>query len=136
MTTPLLPPDFGAPIGRYTPGLLSTGPCGDWVFVSGQVATDAQGRTVGAQDIRTQTRQVFANLAAVLAEGGAALSDLLSVTVHLTSRADFAGFTEERNRVFAHRTPPTSTVVIVRGLVVPEHLVEVSGIARRGTAGR
>ena len=43
-------------------GIMSQGvkvPAGHLVFVSGQVARNAQGETVGKGDIKAQTRQVF-----------------------------------------------------------------------------
>ncbi|GHJ47529.1 translation initiation inhibitor [Catellatospora sp. TT07R-123] len=99
-----------------------------WVYVTGQVATDASGATVGA-DIATQAEQVYRNITAVLAEAGAQLGDLVAVTVYLVDRADFPAFTAVRDKVFAEVSPPSSTVVFVAGLVVPEHLVEISAVA-------
>jgi 2-iminobutanoate/2-iminopropanoate deaminase len=99
------------------------------LFVSGQLATDSQGQVVGIGDIRAQARAVFANLASVLSTAGGDLSDVVGMTVFLTARADFDGFNEVRNQIFHTEPYPSSTLVVVAGLVVPEHLVEVNVIA-------
>lgn len=127
--TVLVPATHSAPIGAYTPGIAVDAAGQLVVHLTGQVANDPQGRVVGTGDIRRQTEQVFDNLRAVLAESGGSLADLVAVTIYLTDRALFDGFNEVRNRVLADGTAPTSTVVFVSGLVVPEHLVEISGIA-------
>jgi enamine deaminase RidA (YjgF/YER057c/UK114 family) len=44
---------------------------GTQVFIAGQVAFDAEGRVVGAGDLRAQTEQVFENLQRALAAAGA-----------------------------------------------------------------
>jgi enamine deaminase RidA (YjgF/YER057c/UK114 family) len=99
------------------------------LFVSGQLAFDSQGQVVGAGDIQEQTRAVFGNLAAVLGAAGGGLSDVVSMTVFLTARADFDGFNEVRNQTFRTEPYPSSTLVVVAGLVLPEHLVEVNAVA-------
>ena len=43
---------------------------GTCVFIAGQVAFDAEGRVVGAGDLRAQTEQVFKNLQRALAAAG------------------------------------------------------------------
>ena len=105
------------------------------LFVAGQLATDSEGQVVGAGDIRAQARAVFANLTAVLRTAGGDLSDVVSMTVFLTARADFDGFNEVRNETFTTEPYPSSTLVVVAGLVLPEHLVEVNAIAVLATAG-
>ena len=99
------------------------------LFVSGQLATDSQGQVVGTGDIRAQARAALANLASVLSAAGGELSDVVSMTVFLTARADFEGFNEVRNQIFHTEPYPSSTLVVVAGLVLPEHLVEVNAVA-------
>jgi enamine deaminase RidA (YjgF/YER057c/UK114 family) len=98
------------------------------VFVSGQVPTDAEGNLVGAGDIRVQTRRVFENIAAVLAEGGATLQDVVEIIVFLRNIEDYAAFSEVRNE-FLRDNPPASTLVAVSSLVDPSWLVEVRAVA-------
>jgi len=54
---------------------------GRLVFVSGCVASDDHGRTVGGSDIVAQTRQVHENIKRCLAAAGATFADVCKVTV-------------------------------------------------------
>ncbi|WP_282005540.1 MULTISPECIES: Rid family detoxifying hydrolase [Propioniciclava] len=113
-----------SPIGPYAlaahtdPGL---------VFLSGQTPIDpATGRLVDG-DIATQTRQVFANLTAVLASAGLSLDDIVKVNVYLTSMADFADMNEIYRSTFAPPFPARTTVA-VHELPLGAH-VEIEAIA-------
>ena len=66
--------------GSYSPGWEVSG--GHMVFVAGQIPWDADGQTVCKGDIAGQTRQVFANIGAVLAEAGGTLDDVIKITVY------------------------------------------------------
>jgi enamine deaminase RidA (YjgF/YER057c/UK114 family) len=132
----LQPPGHTRPIGKYSPGIaMPLGGGRSLVFVSGQVASDEQGRVVGAGDPRRQAEAVFANLDAVLSVAGGSLADLVSVVIYLTDISNFTAVSEVRNRVLAD-PPPSSTLVEVSRLAIAEHLVEISGVAliNNGTA--
>lgn len=62
--------------------------------------------TLVAHDIEAQTRQVFANVRAVLDAAGAHWEDLVDVTVFLT---DMAGDFRAYNRVWAEHFPDPAT---------------------------
>ena len=49
---------------------------GDTIYVSGQGPLDSEGQLVGEDDMAAQSRQVFANIRAVLAEAGATMDDV------------------------------------------------------------
>lgn len=123
------PAGFSPPIARYSPGVRV--PLGDGralLFVSGQVATDEEGRTVGGDDPAAQARKVFENLGRVLAEAGGSLADLVSVVIYLTDVRDFPAVSRVRDEAFA-AFAPSSTLVEVKGLAVAGHRVEISGVA-------
>ncbi|WP_233835823.1 RidA family protein [Paraburkholderia sp. ZP32-5] len=67
---------------------------GDLLFVSGQGPLDPVTRQVVATDIATQTRQVLANLAAVLEAGGASFAHVVNMRVCLRDTSDFPVFNE------------------------------------------
>lgn len=129
------------PVGAYPHARI----VGDLVFVSGMgprtPGTDviAGGPTHDPHggplpyDVEAQTRQVVANLAAVLAAAGCDLSDIVDVTVFLTDmRRDFAVF----NTVYAELLGPigpTRTTVEVGALPTPI-AVELKVIATRRRA--
>ena len=82
---------------------------GDFVFVSGQLPTDAEGRVVEG-GIEPQTRQVFEHLRSTLALAGCGLGDVCKVTVWLQDAADFAGFNRVYAEAFGDHKPTRSTV--------------------------
>src|SRR5438132_494300 len=132
----LTPPGEGKPIGRYAAGVEVA--AGALVFVAGQVAMDADGHIVGEGDIKAQATQVYRNLAAVLAEAGLTLRDVVKLTTFLTRNEDWAPFGEWRRveypRLFPDGVYPPNTGVVVHALARPPLLLEVEAIAVK--AGR
>jgi enamine deaminase RidA (YjgF/YER057c/UK114 family) len=98
------------------------------VFISGQVASDAAGEVVAPDDAAAQAEFVFQRMAAVLAEAGGSLADLVNVTIYLTDIREFPQVSEVRNRRLGDARP-ASTLVEVSRLAVPGHRVEISGMA-------
>lgn len=82
---------------------------GGFLFLSGVLPMDAQGRLL-AGDIRQQTRAVIERIATTLTETGASLSDVVRVTVWLSTWDDFAAFNEEYRQHFGAALPARSTV--------------------------
>lgn len=104
---------------------------GDRVYVSGQIAFDPDGNVVGEGDLGAQTRQVFANMAAVLAEAGAAMDDVVKITAFLTDISRYGEFAAARAEAFPNNIP-ASTVVSTPVLIRPEFMVEVEAVAEIG----
>jgi len=117
-------PGLAEPISHYTDAVRA----GDLLFVSGFVPVDREGRLVGGDDVVAQTRQVFANLAAVLAAAGATFADVVKVTVYLTDIEDRARINPVRQEVFRD-TRPASTLVEVSALATPGAKVEIDAVA-------
>src|SRR5215472_4793057 len=97
------------------------------VYVSGQLARDANGDTVGKGDMRAQIRQVGENVKAALAAAGATLADIVKTNTYVTDIEEFFKHTDVRMEYFG--ALPTSTTVEVRRLAHPDLLVEVEVIA-------
>ena len=117
-------PGLAEPISHYTDAVRA----GDLLFVSGFVPVDGDGRLVGGDDVVAQTRQVFANLAAVLAAAGATFADVVKVTVYLTDIEDRARINPVRQDIFGD-TRPASTLVEVSALTTPGAKVEIDAVA-------
>lgn len=99
---------------------------GDFIYVSGTLATDASGKIVPG-DVKAQTKRVLENLAEVLAAGGSSLPNVVSANVYLRNVSDFAAM-NEAYQAFWPKDPPVRTTVGA-ALVLPEALVEVSVVA-------
>jgi reactive intermediate/imine deaminase len=113
------------PFSHYTDAVQ----IGDLLFVSGCIAVDGDGNLVGGDDVVAQTRQVFANLAAILRAAGATFADVAKVTIFLTDVDDRARINPVRQELFGE-TRPASTLVEVSRLVVPGAKVEIELVAR------
>lgn len=90
---------------------------GDLLFVTGQMPTDPATGQLVEGGVVAQTRQVLANLTAVLAQVGATLDDALMVRVYLTDFSDFDAVNAEYERWFTAPLP-SRTCVGVTGLAV------------------
>ncbi len=101
---------------------------GNLLFISGQVALDAQGNIVGRNDFKAQAKQVLDNLVTMLEEGGGSLEDLMMITVFVTDMSNRPIFAKVRDSYF-RKNPPSSTIVEIKRLFMDELLIEVNGIA-------
>ena len=95
------------PVGPYSPWTRA----GDLVVTSGQVAVGEGGRLV-AGDAAAQTATALANLAAVLADAGARLTDVVKTTVYLVDMADFAAMNAVYAQAFGEHRPARATVAV------------------------
>jgi reactive intermediate/imine deaminase len=113
------------PFSHYTDAVR----IGELLFVSGCIAVDADGNLVGGEDVVAQTRQVFANLGAILAAAGSSFADVAKVTVFLTDVEDRAPINHVREEFFGNARP-ASTLVEVSRLVLAGAKVEIELVAR------
>jgi enamine deaminase RidA (YjgF/YER057c/UK114 family) len=102
---------------------------GRTLYIAGQVALDDDGKLVGRDDLGAQVEQVFKNLQARLAEGGATFRDVVKLNYYLTDASDLPRLREIRNRYLDLERPPASTLVVVKQLFREEFLVEVEAVA-------
>jgi enamine deaminase RidA (YjgF/YER057c/UK114 family) len=105
---------------------------GGFVYTAGLVAWDRRGKLVGIGDPKWQTRQIFANMKAVLAEAGATFEDVLKCNVYLADIRHFPLMNEEFRKIFP-KDPPSRTTVEA-ALAEPEMLVEIEAVAYTGNA--
>ena len=97
---------------------------GDRVILRGQTGMDLDQVLQGRGDAAAQAEQAMDNVALLLAEAGAKLSDVAKATVFVTDRAYLAGVCEVVLRRL-HGVNPAFSAMIVKGLASPELLMEV-----------
>jgi enamine deaminase RidA (YjgF/YER057c/UK114 family) len=101
------------------------------VFIAGQVAYDAQGQIVGKGDVVAQAGQVWENLTRALAAAGATSKDLVKITTFVvgyrTELRQLLG--DVRAKYVPGPDLPTSTLVGVAALALPEFLIEIEAVA-------
>ncbi|GBF04135.1 endoribonuclease L-PSP [Deinococcus aerius] len=102
---------------------------GRTVYLSGQIAVDEQGRTVGEGDFLAQARKVFGNIGLALAEVGLTFDSVVKLTFFLTDFAHLPQMRSVRDEFVNVQSPPASSAVQVAALVRPELLIEVEAIA-------
>lgn len=105
-----------AALGPYSQAIVA----GGFVFCSGTAGIDPETGEAAA-GIEAQTEQALRNLAAVLAEAGASLADLVKTTIFYADVADFAKLNEVYARFMPDPPPARSApanVTLPRGLLV------------------
>lgn len=125
MHRPLNPPSIRPPFARYSHGIeVQSGK--RIVVLSGQLGARADDSV--PESVEEQAEICFENIAAILAEAGMTLRDLVRINAYVTDRADMKGYMAVRDRVVAD-PPPASTLMIVGGFTRPEFKVEIEVIA-------
>ena len=119
---PIIPPG-AAPNPNLSPGIR----VGNMLYVSGNVGTDANGNL--AEGCEAQSRQVMANIRAIVEAAGGRMEDVCKITCFLTNMDDYAAYSKVRLETWPSN-PPASSTVGVTCLVRPEMLVEVEAIVK------
>jgi enamine deaminase RidA (YjgF/YER057c/UK114 family) len=120
--------------GRYSPGVKA----GELIFVGGQADLDAAGRVGHPGDLEAQTAAAIANIAAVLAELGADLEDLVNLVAFYESDGarDEWDFLRLLRRALGPGPRPVVSAIPVPYLPVPGAMVEIEAVAMRASDGR
>lgn len=99
------------------------------VFISGQVALNADGEVSGVGDIEKQLEQVYKNLKANLEAVEASFKDVIKINIYML---DIDGGRDALRRVqkkyFGDLKPPANTLVEIKRLARPEFLVEIEAV--------
>jgi 2-iminobutanoate/2-iminopropanoate deaminase len=93
-------------IGPYSQAIRA----GSLLFCSGQIPLDPATGALVEGDIAAQTRQVFANITAILQAAGTSLDRVVKTTVFLADMNDFAAMNEVYATFFTSPAPARSTV--------------------------
>ncbi|WIM93704.1 RidA family protein [Actinoplanes oblitus] len=97
------------------------------IWTSGQVAAGPDGTV--PEGWEAQTRQVFRNLGAALAQAGAGWADVVKLTFYVVDTDELPVVRAVRDEFVNVAAPPTSTLIRVAGLFRPEFLIEVEAVA-------
>lgn len=115
--------DAPAAIGPYSQAIR----CGQFLYLSGQIALDPSSGTLVGEDVQAQTQRVMQNVQAVLASAGSSLNQVVKTTVFLANMGDFPAMNAIYASYFSDVPPARSTVAVAE---LPRHaLVEIECIA-------
>jgi len=125
MRRPLAPTAIRPPFARYSHA-VEVGAGSRLVFVSGQLGAEADDSV--PPSVEAQAERCFLNIAAILAEAGLGLADIVRIDAFVTAREHMRGYMAVRDRMVGD-PPPASTLMIVGGFTRPEFVVEVAVVA-------
>ncbi len=112
-----------AAIGPYSQAVRCSG---DFVFLSGQIPLTPAGDLIEG-GIEDQTRQVIANMKAVLAAAGLTTMNLVKVNIYLKTMDDFAAVNALYAEMFDGDPPARAAVAVA---TLPKNVdVEIEGVA-------
>lgn len=127
MVTHHTPGGIRPPFAKYSHGVEV--PAGArLVFVAGQLGIAADDTI--PDDVEAQAELCFANIAAVLADAGMTLADLVRLNAYVTGRDCLVPYMRVRDRLVSD-PPPASTLMIVSGFARAEFKVEVEAVAAK-----
>jgi enamine deaminase RidA (YjgF/YER057c/UK114 family) len=120
------PPTLSQPAGyshvvSFTPGRI--------VWTAGQVPIAADGTVALAGDWEAQARLAFENVGHALAAADATWSDVIKLTFFVVDLEGLPAIRAVRDTFVDVERPPTSTLVQVAGLVLPDLLLEIEAVA-------
>ena len=122
------PPGSPKPPG-YTHAVVVSG--NKLVYLSGQVALNAQGDLVGKDDFRAQVTQVFENIKSALSAAGTTPAHLIKLNYFVVGLDPdkLKAIREVRDKYVNIAEPPASTLVGVQHLFREGFDIEIEGIA-------
>ena len=98
------------------------------LFTAGQVGVAPDGTT--ADGFAAQADQTWANILALLAEGGMGVDDIVKITGYIVGHENFPAYAAARKKALAGMRP-ASTAIIVPALALPEWVVEIEAVAAK-----
>ncbi|WP_431952253.1 RidA family protein [Actinacidiphila sp. bgisy167] len=107
---------------------------GDTLYISGQLSHDSAGTLVGAGDFAPQMRTTLGNLDRVLEHFGARRDQIVETTVLVRGLRDHFDTAARLHAAYCGDHRPTSTVMGVSDLALPDQLVEIGAVVRLDAA--
>jgi 2-iminobutanoate/2-iminopropanoate deaminase len=103
---------------------------GDRIMISGAVSMDDEGKPTAVGDLSQQMRNCYADLDKVLKHYGCTFEDVVVENIFTTDMAGFLELAAYRGEIYGTRFP-TGTWLEVKGLALPEFMIEIELEAHR-----
>jgi enamine deaminase RidA (YjgF/YER057c/UK114 family) len=127
MNRELAPTTIALPAANYALAIATT-EARAWLHTSGVLGTRPDGSI--SADIGEQAEEIWRSIAALLAEGGFEITDLVSYTTYVVHGNDLSTVMAARDAALgAHRA--ASTLIPVPALARSEWLMEIAVVAAR-----
>ncbi len=111
--------------GVYSMAIRSRG---DFVFFRGQTGWDLDGNLVGPGDPGAQAEQACKNIGQLVEEAGGTIKDVCKLTIYVTEASYRPAVYAMVDKYF-EGVHHCSTGIVVKGLALPELLVEIDAFA-------
>ncbi|UII34465.1 RidA family protein [Fulvivirga ulvae] len=112
-----------APIGPYSQAVMVN----DTLYVSGQIAIDAESGDLLTSNIEVETEQVMKNLSYILSEAGLDFSNVVKCSIFVSDMSNFQLINSIYGKYFLQNPPARETVEVSQ---LPKGVnVEISCIA-------
>jgi len=98
-----------------------------WLHVSGQIASDAEGRVDG--DCSTQATRCLEKIDRLLETADSTRADVVKLMAYLVHAGDFPQY-QAAKAAWVAQPAPAGTAVVVAALLVPGARIEIEAIAR------
>ncbi len=102
---------------------------GSTLYISGQLSHDMDANFVGEGDFELQVRTTFANLDRVLESYGVGREQIVQTTVYVKELRRYFDDVARLHAEYFGDHRPTSTVLGVVDLALPQQLVEIAAVA-------
>jgi 2-iminobutanoate/2-iminopropanoate deaminase len=96
------------PIGPYSQAVIA----GNLLFVSGQIALDAETGELEITDIPSETRKVMKNIEAILTSAGCSFENVVKTSIFLSNMIHFQSVNEVYASYFSENYPARETVAV------------------------
>ena len=121
--TPVIPKGSPPPLAPYSPGVVAD----NILYVSGMLAIDIEGGTIGIGDAGAQCRAILESIKSVVESAGGTMDDVVYNAIFLKDLKDYAAMNIVYKEYFS--SPYPARYCIKADLVKPEFLVEISSTA-------
>jgi 2-iminobutanoate/2-iminopropanoate deaminase len=103
---------------------------GNDIKISGAVSMDDEGNPTAVGDLEQQMKNAYADLDKVLQHYGYTFDDVVVENIFTTDMAGFLEYAAYRNSIYT-KTFPTGSWLEVKGLALPEFMIEIELEAHR-----
>ena len=104
---------------------------GDDLKISGAVSMTDSGTIIGKGNMEVQMKNCYSDLEKILNHYGYTYDDVVAENIYTTSMSDFLKVAAFRNAIYKKQFP-TGTWLEVKGLALPDQLIEIDMEAHKG----
>jgi len=122
------PKSLRIPTKAYSQGIIIPIGDGELMYITGQLAQDADGNVVAPNDTEAQTKVIFSRIEEILKEGGMTMDNVIKIQIFIKDIAESKIVSVLRDEIFKN-AKPVSTLVEVSGFIKEDCTIEIEATA-------